>query len=305
MTFSRRAFLGGATRALSVTCLAGVIPPSAAAAAPPPFGPLSVEALASLERQGGGRFGVAVIDGAGTELGLHRADERFPLCSTFKVLAVAAVLARVDRGEERLDRSVAFGASDLLEYAPVVRARAAEGRLSVSELCEAAITLSDNTAANLLLESLGGPARVSAYARTLGDASTRLDRDEPSLNECLPGDERDTTTPRAMARTLRALLLGPALSKASRALLERWMTASTTGLKRLRAGVPSSWRAADKTGSGYGNTTNDIAVLWPPEGRPIVVAAYMTRATANADVRNGSFAELGRRIAERMGAEPR
>ncbi|HTV17619.1 MAG TPA: class A beta-lactamase [Polyangiaceae bacterium] len=161
------------------------------------------------------------------------------------------------------------------------------------------LTLSDNTAANLLLHSLGGPARVTAYARTLGDATTRLDRNEPSLNECLPGDERDTSTPRAMARTLRTLLLGSALSPSSRGLLERWMTASTTGLQRLRAGVPPDWRVADKTGSGYGATTNDIAVLWPPHGKPVVIAAFLTQTSANAEARNGVFAELARRVATR------
>jgi len=289
---SRRDVLHALVGALSTSFLAG-----ASRAAPAAAPALTVEALAGLERQSGGRLGVAIIDAAGSERGQHRADERFPMCSTFKLLAVAAVLARVDRGQERLDRSLAFGESDLLEYAPVARARAADGKLSVSEACEAAITLSDNTAANLLLTLLGGPARLTAFARSLGDASTRLDRDEPSLNECLPGDERDTTTPRAMARTLRALLLGATLSKASRDRLASWLAASTTGLQRLRAGLPSTWRAGDKTGSGHGGTTNDIAILWPPDGKPIIIAAYLTQTSASAEVRNGVFAELARRVA--------
>jgi beta-lactamase class A len=296
MISSRRAFLHEIA-SIAVTSLAADASRAAPAARQIALvNPLSIEALSALERQSGGRFGVAVIDGAGVERAQHRGDERFPLCSTFKLLAVAAVLARVDRGQERLDREIAFGSADLLEYAPVVRARAAGGHLSVAELCEAAITLSDNTAANLLLDSLGGPARFTAFVRTLGDATTRLDRSEPSLNECLPNDERDSSTPRAMARSVRALLLGSALTKASRERLVAWLAASTTGLQRLRAGVPSNWRAGDKTGSGYGGTTNDIGILWPPEGKPIIIAAYLTQTSASAEVRNGVFAELARRV---------
>jgi beta-lactamase class A len=298
MNPSRRNVLHALVGALSPSFLAG-----ASRAAPAVAPMLTVEALAGLERQSGGRFGVAIIAGNGSERGQHRGDERFPMCSTFKLLAVAAVLARVDRGQEQLDRALAFGASDLLEYAPVARAHAAEGQLTVSQTCEAAITLSDNTAANLLLASLGGPARVTDFVRRVGDNTTRLDRDEPSLSECLPGDERDTTSPRAMARTLRALLIGPTLSKASRDRLALWMTACTTGLQRLRAGLPPTWRAGDKTGSGYGGTTNDIAILWPPDGKPILIAAYLTQTSASAEVRNGVFAELARRIAELKAAQ--
>lgn len=310
MRSSRRDLLRAFAGALSTTLWASASraapaapsPAPTRASAPSPFPPqaaLSAEALAGLERQSGGRFGVAILDAGGAKRAQHRGDERFPLCSTFKVLAVAAVLARVDRGQERLERTIAFGADDLLEYAPVARARAGEGRLSVGELCEAAIVVSDNTAANLLLQSLGGPARVTAFARGLGDATTRLDRDEPSLNECLPGDERDTTTPRAMARTLRGLLLGGALSQASRERLTRWMTSSTTGLERLRAGLPPGWRAGDKTGSGYNGTLNDIAILWPPSGKPLIVAAYLTQTRESTEVRNAVFAELARRVAAR------
>lgn len=301
MTSSRRSFLH-AISASFASILAGVSHAAPAGAAPggalpaATLGPLSLEALASLERRSGGRLGVSIIDGSGVERGQHRGDERFPMCSTFKLLLVAAVLARVDRGEERLERPLEFGPADLLEYAPMARARAGEGALSVAQACSAAMIVSDNTAANLLLQSLGGPAHLTAFIRTLGDRSTRLDRDEPSLNECLPGDERDTTTPRAMARTLHALLLGQALSKASRDRLASWMVACSTGLQRLRAGVPSSWRAGDKTGSGHAGTTNDIAILWPPEGKPLVIAAYLTQTSASADVRNGVLAELARRV---------
>ncbi|HKO94220.1 MAG TPA: class A beta-lactamase, partial [Polyangiaceae bacterium] len=224
----------------------------------------------------------------------QRADERFPMCSTFKLLLAAAVLARVDRGQEKLQRRVAFGASDLLEYAPVTRAHVAQGGLSIEQLCEAVLVVSDNTAANLLLVSLGGPAGLTAYARTLGDPQTRLDRNEPMLNEALPGDERDTTTPNAMLGNLQKLLLGTALSKAAREKLAQWMVASTTGLERLRKGVPPGWRVGDKTGSGNQGTTNDIAILWPPSGKPLLITAYLTATSASPEVKNGVFAELAR-----------
>jgi beta-lactamase class A len=241
-------------------------------------------------------LGVAVIDtGTGERFG-HRQGERFPMCSTFKVLAVAAVLARVDRGEEELGRRLPFGEADLLEHAPVARARLAEGSLPIVDLCEASITVSDNTAANLLLRVLGGPGALTAYARSLGDPSTRLDRNEPSLNEALAGDERDTTTPSAMAGTLSALLVGGALSRASREKLTAWMSASKTGLDRLRAGVPSGWRVGDKTGSGNNGTTNDVAILWPPHGKPLLVAAYLTGTPAPASIKNAVFADLARLV---------
>ena len=254
------------------------------------------ERLQQLEQQSGGRLGVAVLDTATGKRFGQRTDERFPMCSTFKLLAVAAVLARVDRGQERLERRVTFGQADLLEYAPVARAHVTQGGLLLEQLCEAVMVVSDNTAANLLLASLGGPAGLTAYARTLGDARTRLDRNEPLLNEALPGDERDTTTPNAMLGNLEKLLLGDALSKASREKLAAWMCASSTGLERLRKGVPPGWRVGDKTGSGNHGTSNDIAILWPPQGKPFLIAAYLTATSAAPEVKNGVFAELGRLV---------
>jgi len=254
------------------------------------------ERLQQLEKQSGGRLGIAVLDTqSGQRLG-QRADERFPMCSTFKLLVAAAVLARVDRGQERLERRVTFGRADLLEHAPVTRAHVSDGGLPLGQLCEAVMVVSDNTAANLLLASLGGPAGLTAYVRTLGDARTRLDRTEPLLNEALPGDERDTTTPNAMLGNLEKLLLGDALSPAAREKLAAWMSASTTGLERLRKGVPPDWRVGDKTGSGNHGTANDIAILWPPQGKPLLIAAYLTATSAAPEVKNGVFAELGRLV---------
>lgn len=250
--------------------------------------------LAVLERRHGGRLGVAVLDtGSGRRIG-RRVDERFAMCSTFKLLAAAAVLARVDRGVETLERRVVFGKDALVTYSPVTSHRVGAPGMTMAELCHAAITMSDNTAGNLLLHSLGGPAGWTAYARSLGDDVSRLDRIETELNEARPGDPRDTTTPAAMLANLHALLLGTALSDASRGQLAGWLHANTTGDARLRAGVPAGWRVGDKTGSGNHATANDVAIIWPPQRKPLLVTAYYAESTADADARNAVLAEVGR-----------
>ena len=243
-----------------------------------------------------GRLGVAVLDTGTGALDGHRLDERFPMCSTFKFLAAALVLARVDAGQERLDRRIIVTRESLLDWAPVTSKRVGGAGMTVAELCEAAITVSDNTAANLLLASAGGPAAVTAFARRIGDGVTRLDRTEPALNEGTPGDPRDTSTPRAMAQTLRTALLGDALSAAGRAQLVAWMSANTTGGKRLRAGVPADWRVADKTGTGRLGTTNDVGVLWPPRRAPLVVVSYLTECKAPPDAREAALASVARAV---------
>lgn len=252
--------------------------------------------VAAIEAQTGGRLGVAVIDTqTGTHLG-YRADERFPMCSTFKFLVAAAVLSRVDGGREKLDRRIAITQKDLLEYAPVTRQHVGS-QMTVAEICEAMMTLSDNTAANLMLRDLGGPAALTAYIRSMGDSLTRLDRYEPELNTSIPGDPRDTTTPAAMAKNLQSLLLQDKLSAESRKLLTQWMLENKTGAARLRAGLPADWRIGDKTGSGDFETTNDIAILWPPGREPLLVAAYLTGSTGSRDDQNAALAKVAKVIA--------
>lgn len=246
----------------------------------------------------GGRLGVAVLDTGTGELVGHRLDERFAMCSTFKFLAAALVLARVDAGQERLDRRIVVTREALLDWSPVTSQHVGGAGMTLAALCAAAITISDNAAANLLLASFGGPAALTAFARRIGDGVTRLDRTEPTLNEGAPGDPRDTSTPRAMAQTLRSALLGNTLSDASRAQLVQWMSANTTGARRLRAGVPSDWRVADKTGTGRLGTTNDIAVMWPPSRSPLVVVSYLTECTAASDAREAALANVGRSVAQ-------
>jgi beta-lactamase class A len=252
--------------------------------------------LAGIERQSGGRLGVAIVDTASGERAVHRGDERFPMCSTFKFLVCGAVLARVDKGEERLDRRIPFGEKDLLEYAPVTRARVKEGGMSVGELCDAAMTVSDNTAANLLLSTMDGPAGLTAYLRTLGDTVTRLDRTEPTLNEATLDDPRDTTTPIAMLGDLNTLLIGEVLSAKSRERLMQWLVANTTGDKLLRAGLPEGWQIGDKTGRGAHGTTNDIAILWPPGYSPMLITVYLTNTRAASDQCEAVIATVARTL---------
>jgi len=257
-------------------------------------------AFARIEAEIRGRLGVAVLDSGGGAASGHRADERFAMCSTFKMLAAAAVLARVDAGAERLDRRVRFGRGDLVAYSPVARQRVATG-MTIAELAAAAASASDNTAANLLLATLGGPQGVTAYARRLGDRVTRLDRTEPALNQAVPGDPRDTTSPAAMLGNLRQLALGAALAPTSRDLLVGWLVASRTGDARLRAGMPEGWRVGGKTGSGARGTTNDVVIAWPSDRAPILVGAYLTETTAPQAARHAALAAVGRAVAAAVG----
>ena len=265
--------------------------------------------LAGIEKKSGGRLGCAVLDTADGRRLTHRGDERFPMCSTFKMAAAALVLHRVDEGQERLERRIVFGQGDILPYAPVAKEHVGGEGMTVAELCGAAVSLSDNTAANLLLASFGGPAALTAFLRKIGDGQTRLDRTEPTLNTAIPGDPRDTTTPLAMLGTLRRLVLGDVLKPASRTMLVDWMKECQTGLKALRVGVPEDWKEGDKTGNGDYGTSNDIAVFWPPTPGaagitaavlirgPVLVTAYLTETKLPSEGRAAILAEVGRAVA--------
>lgn len=286
----RRDFLYSSTLAL----LASLVARAERSAGPPESDPHQ-ERLAQLERESGGRLGVALLESANRRVTGYRLDERFPMCSTFKVLAVAAILSRVDHGEEQLRRSVPIAQADILKYAPVTSQHVGPSGMTIAELCEAAITLSDNTAANLLLGSLSGPASVTDFARSIGDSYTRLDRTEPTLNEATPGDLRDTTTPRAMANDLRLLLLGTVLTPSSRGMLKEWMVQCKTGEKKIRSALPASYLVGDKTGSGDHNTSNDIAVIWPPGQSPLVLTVYVTATkTDDPDAQAALISEITR-----------
>jgi len=241
----------------------------------------AASALADVERRAGGRLGVAAWRRGGGQVLAWRADERFPLCSTAKVVVAATVLSRATRAPGLLDERVRYARTDLVAWSPVTEQHVGDG-MTVAGLCAAALQVSDNTACNLLLDRIGGPAAVTAFARRIGDTAFRLDRRETALNTALPGDARDTTTPRAMAKSLEALLLDDALAPDARRRLLDWMLANTTGKERIEAGVPAGWRVADKTGTGAYGTTNDVGVVFPPQGTPVVVAIYYTGATPDA-----------------------
>ncbi|MBH9578230.1 class A beta-lactamase [Inhella proteolytica] len=263
------------------------------------------QALAALEARAGGRLGVAVLDsGSGAQAG-HRANERFGLCSTFKLLLAGAVLQRIDAGRWPAERAIRFGKADLVSHAPVVRAHLAQGRLSAVELAEATQTTSDNAAANLLLRELfGGPSGLTDWLRERGDTVTRLDRWEPEMSRLPPGELRDTSTPAAIAASAARLLTGDWLQAASRTRLIAWMEATQTGTYRLRAGLPKGWRAGDKTGTGLHpsmqDLTNDVAIVWPgPDRAPWLIAAYYEGPRRSRDIQAADeavLAEVGRLV---------
>ncbi len=278
--------------------------PSAAAQAEPQTE--FARRLAGLETSAGGRIGVAAIAaGGGSGLGsglYYRAEERFPFCSTFKMLVAAAILKRGMTDDGLLQRRIAYRKEALVRHSPVTEKHIANG-MTVLELCAAAIQHSDNTAVNLLLKILGGPEALTAFARSIGDDAFRLDRWEPDLNTALPGDVRDTTTPAAMAKTLKRLALGDLLAPPQRERLLDWLKGNTTGNARIRAGVPAGWIVGDKTGSGSYGTTNDIGILWPPTGtpvEPVVVAIYFTRHKKDAPTRDDVIASATRLLIETL-----
>jgi beta-lactamase class A len=262
-----------------------------------PAANVAADRIAEINARVAGRIGVAALDtGTGQHIE-YQANERFPMCSTFKVLAAAAVLKLVDEGKEQLDRMVAYGKEDILEYAPVTKEHLKEGGMTLANLCGAAIEKSDNTAGNLLLRAIGGPSGLTSFLRALGDETTRLDRMEPDLNTAIPGDERDTTAPAAMRDDLVRLLTGDVLSPASLRQLEMWLAGSKTGAQMIRAGVPTTWRVGDKTGRGDNGAINDVAVLRPPNRPPIFLAIYSVGSAAAASERTATVAEVARVVA--------
>lgn len=249
--------------------------------------------FAALEQACGGRLGVTLLDTALGRRHGHRQDERFPLCSTFKTVLAATVLQQAGRAPGLLDRRVPVREADLLTHAPVTRRHAGKD-MTVRDLCRATLVTSDNTAANLLFDVVGGPAAVTAFLRGSGDGISRSDRLEPELNSFAAGDLRDTTTPAAMAATLQRLVLGPVLQPASRQQLADWLIDNETGDACLRAGLGARWRVGDKTGSNSEDARNDIAVLWPRGGgAPWVLTAYLQAGAISYEQRAAVLARVG------------
>lgn len=242
------------------------------------------------------RVGVFVLDTEnGSEWG-HRQDERFPLNSTFKAFLCAALLHQAAEGAIDPMGRVEISTRDLVPYSPVTETRVGSAGMTLLELCEATVTTSDNTAANLVLDRIGGPEAFTGFMRSIGDGITRLDRREPELNEGRPGDNRDTTTPAAAAASLKMLLLGETLDQNSKLLLTSWLEGNRVGASTLRAGLPEGWRIADKTGAGGFGSRSNIAAVWPEGRKPVVIAVYITETEASFEDRNAAIAEIGRAL---------
>jgi beta-lactamase class A len=289
---TRRSVLTAIVGAALTGCGTAATPATAPASAPPPSAaPPDDPDLVVLERRFGGRIGVHALDtGTGATVS-HRGGERFLMASTAKLPLAAAVLDRAATEPALLDRLVRYGPEVLLEYAPVTTQNLATG-MTVADLCDAALTVSDNTAANLLLELLGGPAAMTAFARGLGDATTRFDRSEPELNVSTgPDDERDTTTPVAIVESIRAVTLGDVLQPAGRERLTAWLVANTTGDATIRAGVPAGWVVGDKTGTGEQGERNDVGIVLPPDRAPLVLAVYTDPDDPDSTAGNATIAD--------------
>ena len=247
------------------------------------------------------RLGFAAYDLESGQRWEYQANDRFAMSSTFKTLACAALLHRVDKGEERIDREIIFSESDLVPYSPITEKFAGRQAMTLSDLCGAALTMSDNTAANLIMRALGGPITITNFAKILGDDITRLDRWETELNEALPGDHRDTTTANAMVKNLQKLLLGDALSVESRDQLRGWLEGNQVADGLFRAAVPDDWIVADRTGAGGSGSRSITAIIWPLQRKPIIVALYLTETNASFSERNDAIAEIGKAIVAEVG----
>jgi beta-lactamase class A len=272
----------------------------AAALAPAAHSASAERTLKSIQKKIGGRLGVHILDSQSGRRIAHDDDSRYAMASTFKLMLAAAILWQVDKSAFSLAHELAISSDDLLPTSPDVEAKLKSGAtsMSVNELCAAVVISSDNAAANVLLKGIGGPSALTAFMRSIGDEKTRLDRTEPDLNVNLPGDPRDTTTPRAMVDSMLRVFTQDAITIRSRALLIDWMSRSRTGLERVRAGIPKGWQVGDKTGTGAGGAVNDLVIVWPPERRPILIAVYMSESRLAVNDLAAAHAEIGRLVAE-------
>ena len=257
--------------------------------------------IEAIEARFGGdaRVGFALTGGASDRIWSHRGDERFPMSSTFKVFLCAALLEKVDRGEDSLSRVVRYGEDQLVPYSPVTSKHAPYG-MTLGALCRATTTISDNTAGNLVLEAIGGPEGFTRFMRSIGDDVTRLDRWEVALNESAPGDERDTTTPLQIIDSLGTVVFGDTLSEAGRAQLHDWLVGQEVADGLFRAHLPGGWEIGDKSGAGGFGSRSIIAVVWPPDGALVLTALYITQTDADFPARNAAVAEVGAAMFEAL-----
>ena len=247
------------------------------------------------------RVGMAVFDANTGMTWQYRGDERFPLNSTHKVFSCAAMLAKVDGKHLSLDQSVSINRGMLVTYSPITEKSLSPKTITLGKVCQAAVSYSDNTAANVVFDAIGGSTGFNAYMRSIGDEETQLDRKEPELNEGTPGDVRDTTTPNAIVNSLRKILLGDVLSDPSRSELTQWMLDDQVAGALLRASLPSDWKIADKTGAGGYGSRSIVAVIWPPSKQPLVVGIYITQTKASMQASNQAIARIGAVLKDAVG----
>ncbi|MCT8261987.1 class A beta-lactamase [Proteus terrae] len=261
------------------------------------------EQLNTLEKYSQGRLGVALINTEDNSQIIYRGEERFAMASTSKVMAVAAVLKASEKQAGLLDKNITIKKSDLVAYSPITEKHLTTG-MTLAELSAATLQYSDNTAMNKILDYLGGPAKVTQFARSINDVTYRLDRKEPELNTAIHGDPRDTTSPIAMAKSLQALTLGDALGQSQRQQLVTWLKGNTTGDHSIKAGLPKHWVVGDKTGSGDYGTTNDIAVIWPENHAPLILVIYFTQQEQDAKYRKDIIAKAAEIVTKEISNPP-
>jgi beta-lactamase class A len=276
------------------------VPRIAHAADPVTFAPDLTARIATIETKMGGHIGVDAFSVDGGKSILYRPDERFLMCSTFKFLLAANVLKNSNLPQHELTHAIAYGPSAIIGHSPVTQAHLAAGSMTIGDLAAAAVEESDNGAANLLLETVGGPAGLTRFLRSIGDQTSHLDRNEPSLNSAKPGDQRDTATPASFARDVNVLLLGTGLPKEAQRTLISWVTAATTGMHRIRAGLPAGWKAGDKTGTGGHGSINDVAIVWPPGRPPMIISIFCSGSNRPTSEIEAAIAQIGRLTAENL-----
>jgi beta-lactamase class A len=301
MGITRRAVVAallGATLTAGCTATTASTSPTTTTVSPTPAAEDSAP-LKALEQEFGARLGVHATNVRTGQTLSYRADERFAILSTFKTYAAAALLHEHPLSTGYFDKVITYTAADLVANSPVTSTRVATG-MTVAELCEAAVTKSDNTAANLMLKELGGPPGLTAFARSIKDDVTRLDRWETELNSAVPGDVRDTTTPTAIANAYQSVVLGDTLGVPERTKLKTWLLANTTGDERIRHGLPPTWTTGDRTGTGEYGTANDVAITWTPDGTPIVIAVLTSKATPDATADNALLARTAAVVADAL-----
>lgn len=252
-----------------------------------------LQATQSEEEKLNARIGIAVIDKESGMTWSYRGDEAFPINSTHKAYLCAALLEKVDQKKLALSDRTTLSKRDLVTYSPITEKLLPPQTASNAQLCEAAVSYSDNTAANKVLETIGGVAGFNGFMRSIGDQKTRLDRKEPELNEGTPGDPRDTTTPVAAVRSLDQIFFSDVLSQRSKAELKTWMINDKVAADLLRKTMPSGWGIADKTGAGGYGSRSIVAVVYPSGKKPLLVSIYITNTKATIGESNAAIARMG------------